>query len=325
MRIKSSVTPSGVPFSVRSLSGYDQNTISKKNDNPGEQFNKMLADCIITLGEWSQDKGQIKNDKIEKLLSNDRKFILIVLRQHSLRYQPEFKFSYEFPMSGGNRDKQEHSANFTHENFPVVPYKWMRDKIQEIINQNKKIEELSSEEMQELIDNIYETHNTPETENLKESELLKLQSQPVPDGHLVDFPVLYDDYNKMLSERLKVEGTFPECGLNYQFELLNGEIEKKWAKVLADEDNIVVNQMIEMRKPVSLMPSKTGSSMIPMKFEPGSKNADMMDCEHIRRHFKDVEGTIDTSFVIKSHTDSNKKVRVDLISLVDFFFPSQAL
>lgn len=300
MRTHESVTPSGVAFTVRNLTGFDQNTLSKKSDNPSKQFNKMLADCMEQLGTLNGDS--IKVEDVENLLSNDRKFILVVLRQFSLKYQKEFSFKYEWPVtgSGSKKDKevQECSFNFTHENFPVIPYVWMRDAIEVIRRDNQVLIEKGEED------------------NVKE----------IPDGHTVKFPILFASYDQMLAANSIHKGKFPESGMDYEFALLDGKVENKWAPTLSKEENIRINMMIEMHQPkVMYKAKKDGDKDIKTTFDPGSKSADLIDCEHIRKHIKEVEGTIDTSIVIQHEKDPGKSKRVDLITLVDFFFPSQAL
>jgi hypothetical protein len=288
MRIKESVTPSGVAFSVRALTGYDQNTISKKNDNPGDQFNKMIMDCLMSLGTLSKD--MIKIQHVEKLLTNDRKFILVTLRQFSLKFQKEFKFKFEWPLRKGSKVKEveEREVTFDEKSFPIVPYKWMIDKISAIGIENETVE-------------------------------LETDKKAIPDGFAFNYPVLYESYDQMLAENKIVKGTFPEGGANYQFELLDAAKEKVWSPVLSNEDDIVVNMMIEMHSPKIEMKTKDGGALL-TKFEPGSVNSDILDVEHIRKHIKDVEGAVDTSLTIQHFTDVTRVKRVDLVTLVDFSF-----
>ena len=88
-----------------------------------------------------------------------------------------------------------------------------------------------------------------------------------------------------------------------------------------NEDNIRVNMMIEMRKTKIIF--KQNGKLSSGMFE--TSNADILDVEQIRELMKDVEGTVDTSFVIQHQTDPTRKERVDLITLIDFFFPSRAI
>lgn len=127
------VLPSGVEMVVRSLTGKDQGTITKQNDSTAtDKFNQMLADCTISIGNDSN----ITKKNIERMLEKDRKYALVELRQFSLRYKDVFKFNYEWPITGGKKEIQPYEVSFSRDSFPVVAYKWVRDRVDSIKKEN---------------------------------------------------------------------------------------------------------------------------------------------------------------------------------------------
>lgn len=213
-RIKESVTPSGIAFSVRNLRGADQDLLSMgKEDEERSSFNEMIHSTLRKFGEKSQN--EIIEADIENMLSVDRKFILLTLRQHTLRYKEVFEFKFEWPLRVGYKDKEliDYTVNFTAKNFPVTPPYWMREAIAK----------------KEL-----------EAKDKKEEFLL-------PDGHIVPFPILFESYKEMLTKYQYFENTMPETNAKYRWRMLTGASERKWAKIL--RNNPRVNMTLEMRSP----------------------------------------------------------------------------
>lgn len=284
MEIKNSVTPSGVKFGVRYLIGSDQDLLTKQmNKSDSGAFNEMLFNALEYLGDKTKQTLTLKD--VKSMLSNDRKFTLVVLRQHTLDYKKEFQFKFEFPLRQGGTEKQifDFTVNFTHENFPVKPYHWVRTKIEELKKTAKD-------------DNV---------------------SFPDPDGHIIEFPVIYNSYKEMLDEnKFCVIDRLPKSGLKLKWELLDGEIERQYADQLRNDMRI--NLMIDMRKPkfAFLKEDKETYAM----YE--TQKYHIMDLEEIRMDIQDKEGSVDTSLTIQHPDDPSRKERVDLVSLPVFFFPS---
>ncbi len=289
IRIAESVTPSGVPFSVRNLMGRDQDYLSKASNDNGESFNEMLAGALITLG--SKKEGEINPKTVKQMLTLDRKFILVVLRQHTLKFKKLFEFDFEWPLQKGSKskEKQHYEVEFTHENFPIIPPKWMKEKIAE----------------------------------LKADAIKDERDFTTPDGFIEKFPILYQDYIEMLNINKTVSVTLPESLVEVEYQLLDGEIENKWAPTLKRESEIVVNMQILMHSPKMLGKNKSDHKIVKFSFE--TDNCDILDLEYLRKHIMETEGTIDTFLAIEHQTDKNRSKRVDLVSLPAFFFPSQAL
>lgn len=282
-QIVEKVTPSGVPFSVRNLIGEDQDMLTKQIKSTGEAtaFNQMMTNALRKLGTLEGD--QIKPKTVSSMLSNDRAFVLLTMRQHTLAYKPTFDFKYEWPLQVGKREKEvvDYSVELNHENFPVIPYKWIREKI---------------------------------------AQLKKEDPEFNPDGHLVPFPIVYENYDQMLTDNKNVEGTFPISKLKYKWEVLDGLTEANYSKSLRED--IRINLMLEMRKPKYLFQDTVKNKETWASFE--TKTAHIMDLEHLRDQIREIEGTVDTSLTIQHPTDLARRERVNLISLPVFFFPSLA-
>lgn len=188
-REKESVTPSGVPFIVRNLIGGDQRILSE-NEKGGNGFNVMLAGALLKLGDVEGDK--ITPAFVERMLANDRRFALVTLRQHTLKYNPVFNFNYEWPLEQGSRDKdvQEYEVNFNQESFPCIPYYWVREEIEKIKEKN------------------------PDYDVIK-------------DG----FPKMFESYEQVIEKRT-ITGTLPESEEEYEWYMLDGTTERNFQKVL---------------------------------------------------------------------------------------------
>lgn len=201
------VLPSGVEFEVRNLRGSDQEDLTRaKTLRDGSGFATMLASALLRLG----DNTNVTVNDVDRMLSNDRKYALIALRQHTLRYQKFFNFSYEWPLRAGQTAKEleQHSVEFTEESFPKIPYLWVRERIA-----------------------------------LLKSEAL--EKQELYDGS--KYPVIYTNYGEMLAVHKEQNFTLQESGLTIRWSLLTGEQENKFGKI--DPEVVHSNTMLTMREP----------------------------------------------------------------------------
>jgi hypothetical protein len=303
-RIYKAVFPSGVPFSVRNLKGKDHETLTKsKNLKDGSAITKMLGDCLLSIG----DDTNITEKFVEKLLSNDRKYALVTLRQHTLKFQESFDFKYDWPLDSGSKEKevQEYSVKFTPEYFPCIPYKWVKERMKEIkrpaLGEGEEPERERAGTSTAMIDDFEVEVAEPEVE----------------EG---EFPVMYSSYDEMLKKHGERELVLPESGEKITYKLLTVESEKKWMNI--SQDSISANTAIMMRAPKSTYISKNTGGPVTTVWD--IKEADAIDIEYVRRDQKAMEGTVDTFLTIQHQTDKMRSVRVDLITITDFFFPSQA-
>jgi hypothetical protein len=295
--IRESVLPSGVPFSVRNLIGQDQDTLTrsvKKGDSTA--FNKMLCDSLRKLGD--KDEGQITPADISRMLSNDRAFALLTLRQHTLDYKELFEFKYEWPLQENKQDKEivDYAIKLDRHNFPVIPYHWVRKAI--------------ADDKKTAIENEIEYQE--------------------PDGHHILFPVVYSNYESMLGDQKVIKGKFPKSGEQYIWELLDGLKESKYADAVKSDTR--VNLSLDMRGPKiaysvpkelqdAQEPASKGK--LPTTFD--TSRAHVLDLEHLREEIREKEGSVDTSLAIQHPNDPRRRDRVNLVTLPVFFFPSQAL
>jgi hypothetical protein len=250
----------------------------------------MLADCLKSIG----DDTNITEQKVQRLLSNDRKYALVQLRQHTLKFQESFDFKYDWPLSSGAKEKEsfEYSVKFTEEYFPSIPYKWVREKIKEMTEQE-------DQPVKGEIDGV------------------EVEFAPVKlgEGH---FPVMFKNYEEVL-QHAERELYLPESGERLTYNLLTVDAEKKWSGV--DRETMSANTAILMRSPKLSYSNDKGNEV---KTIWDIRRADALDIEFVRRDIRDMEGMVDTYLTIEHQKDKSRSTRVDLITVADFFFPSQA-
>jgi hypothetical protein len=117
------VFPSGVECEIEGLMGEHQRMLTEgDNAKNSKGINLILKDRFKRIGE----KTNITEADIKRLLSADRKYALVRLRQLSLNFQKEFKFSYEFPTEGGRKEKFQYSIEFDENDFVTRPYGWVQ-------------------------------------------------------------------------------------------------------------------------------------------------------------------------------------------------------
>jgi len=288
MRTKTFTLLSGVPCTIRSLIGRDQETLTKQDGaKANSQFNELLADAVVAIG----DDRNITVDKIEKMLTNDRRHVLVNLRQFTVRDKKTFKFTYEWPITSGDKDNQEYEINLSDENFPYVPYKWVLDEISDMDEQDLK--EFESEN-----GTIY---------NAKSNK----------SGAI---PVVYENYDEMLSSELnRVFKTSEEQEIHW--EIQSGITEKKWSNFPKSKMSSLTP--LEWHNPKYVFKKDESGKNMFTKWD--VRKADYMDVEDFRIETKNVEGDIDTYITIENQNDPSKIKKIDLVSTVEFFFPSQAI
>lgn len=183
-RIYKDVLPSGVQFEVRNLLGKDQELITdEKKSRDGKVFTKMLASALVSLG----NNNNVTERDVERMLTNDRKYALVMLRQHSLRFKPEFDFTYDWPLADNQKIKEEYSVIFTREYFKIQPYEWVRLHM-------------------EALKATAAAAGEPFDENV--------------------FPVMFENYSDVHALR-EITATLPESGARVKWMILNGELEEK--------------------------------------------------------------------------------------------------
>ncbi|RUP38222.1 MAG: hypothetical protein EKK63_12645 [Acinetobacter sp.] len=286
-----SVLPSGVQASYRSLTGKHQEQITiNDEDKRRAGIDNILVDCLISIG----DDTEVTLKKVQALLVEDRKALLFALRQLSNQENKEFRFEYEFPTQGGKKMKDAYKVNFTKDDFPVTPYKWVRTAIEK-----KYMEERGIESEKDLTD-------TDKTAILNE-----------------ELPVLFTSYEEMLKEHKMQELELPECKVRVKYQLLDGVRELEFIKTLK-KDTISSHTYLSQRKPKYLDPEKLKAEKEVWLDVPFGELG-IPDIEALRKHMKDTEANVETTVVVQYKDNPAIQAQVDLVSTPAFFFPSLAV
>lgn len=283
------VLPSGIQAELRGLQGKHQAMITINDEAKRRKgIDTMLKESIVRLG----NKTDIVLADVKNLLSADRKALLFELRQISNNHDRNFVFDYEFPTKGGKKLKQRYEVDFINEQFPTKPYFWVAEKMVAAYKAENSIEG--------ALDDV-------ETKEALAAEI----------------PVLFEDYNEILelaSRNLKL----PECGVTVFWNMLDGEQETRFAKLLgAKEANITSHEQIKMRRPTYIPEEAKGNenakSAVPLD------QLSLIDIEALRRDIMSKEGDVDSFVVVQYKGDSTIQAQVDLLSTPAFFFASLAL
>lgn len=248
--------PSGVSCEVKELTGKHQRILTEqKSKKIGENLNEVLVDVIVSVGT----KLDIDLEFVQKMLSADKKKILVEVRQFSNDNDPLFKFNYEY------------------------------------LGTNAKGEEEKMSEPMEV--------------NLEGG-----------------FPA--KQYHKQWTEYADIERdvtiTLPKSGQVVKFRMLDGEGESVGAATKKAERS--THTALEMRFPRFMQ--KTSADTIPVKL-----NLDTLaikDIEYLRAQIKEKEGQVDTEIMIKHPEADNKpmnekEIIIDVVGVLAFFFPSEAI
>ncbi len=108
---------SGPECEVTELTGKHQRLLTEQGSKThSTKLNEMLADVIVRIGNTTfpvlNDNGKdVTEDFLNKMLSCDKKKILVEVRQYTLDFQPDFAFTYKYVDSKG--DKQEYEVEVT--------------------------------------------------------------------------------------------------------------------------------------------------------------------------------------------------------------------
>lgn len=123
--------PSGVAFELSEILTEDQDKLITTTSKglASQAFTDLLLSKLERLGD--KKKGEITRAMVAGMLDADMKFALLKLHTHSFEDEEDFSFSVEFPIEEGEKEKvvEKHSVNLT--TFDVVPYKWVRDYMEE--------------------------------------------------------------------------------------------------------------------------------------------------------------------------------------------------
>jgi hypothetical protein len=287
---ESFITLSGVEITIRELIGEHQVLISKQDAGQRSKgFRKLLKDCIIKIGVKSE--SEITESDIDMLLEGDRRQILWKLRQLSNPDNKEFVFDYEFPAKGGKKLKQRCNISIDKENFPLNPYRWVREKM--------------------IAD--YCSANGIELESISDSDKQLALSHEITS--------MYATYQEMLDSNRYQKLTLTRSKQEVTYELVTTEIAEKMAKVITAE-SVTSHTQLQMHRPRY---KTTNSKGIETFIQLDLDRLVLSDIECLRKHIMDTEGSIDTTVVVQYESNSSLQNQIDLVSLAAFFFPSLAI
>lgn len=293
MRYYEDVLPSGVPFKVRAFIGEDHEILtSRRNMRDGNTFERFCAAIVISIG----DNNNVTEDFINSMLSNDRKFILFTARQFTQKWPEEFEFEYEWPMQDKIREVTTHQVEMGHNNFPVIPYKWVRD----------------------LMENIENASDIGDFSKLDKIE----DDTDIDTDYKTTFPLIYSSYQDMLDENsLRQQFVLPISEEVIEFSLMTGLVEKKLDMI--PKNKITINTELTIRDCKTQKEFKEEiAGKTHTKYIWNHKKADGYDIDALRNYIRDLEGEVQTAMVITNRI--GERERIDLVQQTEFFFPSQA-
>lgn len=127
-------TPSGLFCRINELTAGHQEDLTKGGSaNMDAKLNAVLQDVIIELG----GKSNLSEDDILGILGADRKKILVELRQYSLDFDPNFKFTYKYT-DGGEKKEVEQEVDLS-DGLPETPFYKTWETFEEMLA-DKKVE-----------------------------------------------------------------------------------------------------------------------------------------------------------------------------------------
>jgi len=280
------VFSTGVECAIQSLMGVHQRWITNSNEKKRLQgFIDLMKDCIVSIG----DDKDITEDKVEQLLSIDRKQLLVEIRQLSTNKNPSFEFEYQFPATTGEKKVQHYDILFTEEDFPLKPYPWVR---------NPMFED-------------YKVKHEIDRDLTKEEKRLAL---------LEPLPIIYTNYKDVLQQVTR-NTKLPESGVQIEWIMLDGITENQFGQRLKAND-ISSHTMLEMRKGKYF--DKVGEKKEPVPIKLPLDRLSLVDIEHFRGDVIKTEGSLDTSLAIQ-YKEESLHAELDLITTAAFFFPSLAI
>lgn len=300
-----SVTPSGVRFVVRMFIGEDYDTLtSDKNVKDGTSLDKVCAAVLLELG----DKKHFTERDIVGMLSNDRKYILLTARMFTMRFQEEFKFTYQWPAVDGKKQSTEETVIFSPESFKNRGYGWVEEQKKILADAEKSLED------------------DPENDQIRET-IQNYKSKYINGS---EFPVMFESYSELFDvqenkKRFKY-GYWKdeESGQEVRFKYITGEDEKRFASI--DPKAITINTMLQLHKPqfqTEVKEETVGvneNTWIDLQL----KRLDGWTLEQLRGYVSKNEGNIDTLIVLEN-PKTGQQQQVDLLTTQAFFLPSQAL
>lgn len=130
----------------------------------------------------------------------------------------------------------------------------------------------------------------------------------------------FTEYDEVLAHK-KVSLVLPRSGQEIQFTMLDGKGELIGSKTSKKDRSS--HTLLKMRQPVYFHKKENGKDTVPIQFD--LNRAAYMDLEALRKKIKEVEPDVDTEVMFEHPEEGYKDEVVDILSVVAFFFPSEAL
>lgn len=133
----------------------------------------------------------------------------------------------------------------------------------------------------------------------------------------------YANQYKNLSEIVrKIRFVLPRSKQIVEWTMLDVQTESEH-DALYDTENRSSLTMLEMRNPTYILEDTNNDGVkVERPMQVDLKKLNWKDIDHLRKNVLDTEGSVDTLYTIAHKTDKEKEVRIDLLSVPAFFFPS---
>jgi hypothetical protein len=281
---------SGVPCTVKELVGKHQRLLTENKVQAHLRFNNLLVDVIEHVEgiDYETMNERQKLDFVTKMLSCDRNKILEEARQLANSHNAKYIHHFEYKTANGTKKTEKIDIHLIDED-------------------NRK----------DHIDNILETFYKTEAERESKRELVEELNR------IGCFPTRptqknYDNYNDVLENKEVITriGDY-----EFLFAMLDGRLEENAAKVYKREDSmnshaIILTRLPRYREIGAELWEKVTSEILDVMSVPA--------VEALRTAMLDAEGEVDTVEIIE-HPETGKEIKINIISEVDFFFPSGRL
>lgn len=285
--------PSGPRAIVKNLIGKHQRLLTEQGKNIQDKLNEMIAEVLQKVDgiDFSEMQPYQKIKFVESMLSADRRYILTEARQLSQGAKTTFIYHHEWKDSDGAKKSEQFEIHLIDEDN--------RDKIVENI---KEMFCKEGEEESEHDDHI--------------EEMNKIGGFPAK-----PYLKTYEDYNEVIANKDVIFGNVPNLEeYEFIFSMLDGKLEKKINIKKVNSHHAFLSRQLRYREISGDEHTKPWRKVT-------MTDLDGMPTETLdffRDLFREYEGEIDSVEIIDNPdpNDSEKKLNIDLMSQVSFFFPS---
>ena len=287
-RVKNEITlPSGPKATVKELLTKHQNILSQQKTKHSAKMNYILIDVIDSVEgvDWGAMTEADKISFVKKMLTADRGYILTEARQLAQGNDTSFVYIHSWKTSDGVKKEQKF-----------------------------KIDLIDEDNQEAIIENILKDYS-------KEDETIIRELNRIGCFPTTPYRKRYDSYSDVIENvdiELEIENKRAK-GTKYKFTLLQGKSEPILAKNALDANGLIMASHLaiwhtpEKGKPHWRKVDNTTLSSFPLPIT-----------EEIRNAIYYYNGDVDSIDVIDNpdDEDSQRKIHVNLLAQVGFFFPS---